>query len=157
MPEASILLHFSFLSSALLASAVRYARLLCGGWRAPDYDLDLGAIGLDPVAHVLYWSVGESRQFPLSSAFEICFRSPPPLRPELGWFSFSTLMVSSPWCLGGVSLLLSGHDRYRRFPLRCGVQRAGGLVCLFLLSGLCTCWLRLCLAEVASMAYQSLT
>ncbi|CAN6996155.1 unnamed protein product [Brassica oleracea var. botrytis] len=46
---------------------------------------------------------------------------------------------------------------YRRFPLRCGVQRAGGLVCLFLLSGLCTCWLRLCLAEVASMAYQSLT
>ncbi|CAN6851811.1 unnamed protein product, partial [Brassica oleracea] len=48
-------------------------------------------------------------------------------------------------------------DRYRRFPLRCGVQRAGGLMCLFLLSSLCTCWLRLCLGEVASMVYQSLT
>lgn len=56
-----------------------------------------------------------------------------------------------------VSLLLSGQDRYRRFPLRCGVQRAGGLMCLFLLSSLCTCWLRLCLGEVASMVYQSLT
>ncbi|KAG5409662.1 hypothetical protein IGI04_005981, partial [Brassica rapa subsp. trilocularis] len=112
VPEASILLPFSYLSSALLPSVVRYARLLYGGWLAPDYDLDLGAIGLDPVAHVLYWSVSESRQW---------------------------------------------SDRHQRFLLRRGAQRVGGLVCLFLLSGLCTCWFPLCLAEVASVAYQSLT
>ncbi|KAG2281127.1 hypothetical protein Bca52824_052347 [Brassica carinata] len=41
------------------------------------YDLDLGAIGLDPVAPVLYWSVGESRQW------SVCD------------------LVSSLWCLGG--------------------------------------------------------
>lgn len=63
VPEASILLPFSSLSSALLPSVVRYARLLYGGWLSPDYDLDLSAIGLDPVAHVLYWSVSESRQW----------------------------------------------------------------------------------------------
>ncbi|CAF2138738.1 unnamed protein product [Brassica rapa subsp. trilocularis] len=48
-------------------------------------------------------------------------------------------------------------DRHQRFLLRRGAQRVGGLVCLFLLSGLCTCWFPLCLAEVASVAYQSLT
>ncbi|KAG5379178.1 hypothetical protein IGI04_027020, partial [Brassica rapa subsp. trilocularis] len=63
VPEASILFSFSSLFFVFFASAIRYARLLCGGWRAPAFDLYLSAIGLDSVAHVLYWSVGESRQW----------------------------------------------------------------------------------------------
>ncbi|KAL0815455.1 hypothetical protein Bca101_071899 [Brassica carinata] len=38
------------------------------------FDLDFRALGLDPVAPSLYWSVGESA-LPPSSAFERCTRS----------------------------------------------------------------------------------
>lgn len=56
-------------------------------------------------------------------------------------------LVSSPRCLGGVSLLLSGHDRHRRFPLRWNVQRAVDLVVssfslVFALVGSGIAWLK---------------
>lgn len=52
-------------SSGFLAYAVRYVQFLCVGLRVPAFDLDFGAIDLNLMVHVLYWSVGESHQWSL--------------------------------------------------------------------------------------------
>ncbi|KAH0918329.1 LOW QUALITY PROTEIN: hypothetical protein HID58_025989 [Brassica napus] len=117
VPEASILFSFSSLFFVFFASAIRYARLLCGGWRAPAFDLYLSAIGLDSVAHVLYWSVGESRQWYLFDSHDllkvqvvwslsslVCWAviSSPPLGVLVGFLFFFSVMI-------GIDVFLSGE------------------------------------------------